>query len=532
MSNSKEVNLAEDRYWFSPVLIHLKKVLKGNQCEIMGMVLAPFIVGFNVERPVFDEMYKKLAQDEKVLSVEQMTSWLPKAFSEAFNEDNQMDHYSTDRPEAFNNIVTIAREMYFPDCLKAKDNIQSLVNYYTLLLSRLLPDPIKLKQLNDNLRQYIHEKCSDIQPEKDMNLAVSTAKALYCTVLVCALSKTKFLPSENPIQILHAMVPESKVRLYPRTGSLADHSAEIAQYILAVESFPCGTMERFKAMTKLWETKNYYAGWELYQQYRTGDILSNTAGTRYWQLVADPYEASRILKELEGSAHSVAVKYCKDPQKPIHYFPYALELSRQCLLRGEASDNLIAGLKTLQASSDEAKMLYYMACRAKGRQTDTDFLDDLVRYGNAELWDLLVNRERNSALDLLNGAKHGSVECLRQYLEQEWDIIRLENQIYELIRLADEKQALPFYAEIQSFYLKKIAEPTPFLSPQHRDNIQLLGLGLRRLRRLHRHFDGDDRLDQAQNTLEDWLNQRPEDANLGETEFLNALDDLVPGLIQ
>lgn len=161
-----------------------------------------------------------------------------------------------------------------------------------------------------------------------------------------------------------------------------------------------------------------------------------------------------------------------------------------------------------------------------------DFLDDLVRYGNAELWDLLVNRERNSALDLLNGAKHGSVECLRQYLEQEWDIIRLENQIYELIRLADEKQALPFYAEIQSFYLKKIAEPTPFLSPQHRDNIQLLGLGLRRLRRLHRHFDGDDRLDQAQNTLEDWLNQRPEDANLGETEFLNALDDLVPGLIQ
>lgn len=556
--------------WYSPFLQNLRDNLENaSAVQILSVFLAPFIIQYNAHFSQSlsgtnlqdadidpDQLFRQMRRQFSAYGAGTCSFRLKDRIKKVENWLDQhyhiylMDHYSSVRLEPYKNIVSVAQQMYFPNSLTDAAQAQDLCGFFAAVLKWIFAsDARKLQQLNSDLRQTIQIKRSDIIPEDHLDPAVATAIALYSAILVCVFPKVKFQSPPEGKNALKLRLPLQEPMVYPRQGSASEHSTEVTRYIRVVESFPAGTIERHQAMQNLWRLQNYYAGWELYQQYCTGAILTNAAGTQHWRLDPSPSKAVQILNQLAANDPSQAVAYCQNPQQPLEpfYHPQLLAFIRKTLCDGacpsqKLEKEIIPTLDYLQKISGDGKMLYYLACKEKGDVVNPDYLLGQREWGSAELWDILADSERITRNDLFTGARCGSAKCLQLCLEQSLEPDALNDLFYDVLQMPDwmdPEQKAALYQVIQRYYDDKRrynAVPRDALRLQ-RDNILLIGCGLRRLRRKVRKETISlalqqtlEDLERCQTELEAWVNQPEEPpSDIAESYYQKALADMQRG---
>lgn len=299
--------------------------------------------------------------------------------------------------------------------------------------------------LNKRLRSYFRTHFPNYRLMDSLDASKATAIALYSVMLAPTHKQNKRFCREIP---LDTYLPLYEELHHPRSGGIGESTEELSAYIPITETFPLITVERFQAMCRLWkETRNYYAGWELFAIYKYGAHLYSITSRRYWIIRKEEKRANDILKKLSDMRPSTSVQFLSTRDSSDEYFAGKLQKYSNLLLKpidilSPEIREMMHTLDKMTPYSPDATIMYYRLCQAKTHKLYADYFlsFDSWYLNNEEIGDIIANsdsgieNERLNHVILFYGALSGSVECLKRYIKQYFDSPELAKLIYEMIK--------------------------------------------------------------------------------------------------
>lgn len=299
--------------------------------------------------------------------------------------------------------------------------------------------------LNKRLRSYFRTHFPNYRLMDSLDTPKATAIALYSVMLAPTHKQNKRFCRDFT---LDTYLPLYEEHHYPRPGGIEESKEELSAYIPITETFPLRTIERFQAMCMLWkETRNYYAGWELFAIYKYGAHLYSITSRRYWIIRKEEKRATNILKKLSDMRPSASVQFLSTRDSSDEYFAGKLQKYSDLLLQpiDISSPEIREMMQTLDKMtqySPDATIMYYRSCQAKTHKLYADYFlsFDSWYLNNEEIGNIIANsdtgieNERLNHVILFYGALSGSVECLRRYIKQYFYSPDLAKLIYEMVK--------------------------------------------------------------------------------------------------
>lgn len=404
----------------------------------------PFVINHSnqkstsFERDLFSKLEEKAVSIQNQINAFDAKNRIKEFGKKLYDTYTFFDPYSQGDRTYGNHPDSYKRELFCNDCLfdqslRNRGTCNSLISFFSNRLDWFFQnDQDALLKLSNNLSTHF----SAFYPNHHLILSANPAKK--SAILLYSLWLTteyNFQKKDNPN--LQDYLPIQKERIYPRSTSLHDNIDQISSYILIVESFPLGSIERLRAMEKLWEDeKNYYAGWELYSMYKQGSMLTSTSQNFRWVYPPTQKRTDSILKDLLAQHPSPCVKFLNSPLDVLdnEYFPatlrkFALEIQPATEMQPEHFKLLAQELEELSDHSLDAKILHgmlYKVTKDTSKFYNTTYLifqKDTHKRGiepweiNKELGDLIFDHYRTTFEWLSTGALNGSWNCINALLQ-------------------------------------------------------------------------------------------------------------------